>query len=398
MRDVSSVARYIINAAIAWVMMARLLVVLLATPTASAIAPSFDTFLESSLGRWRGASYCWTPSETKDALPLSVAPGYITKPTPSSTEVVEVMRSCGGAVQGVEEKRDCQPMPGAVTLNRQVDGTTFFSFGSWAVAPTLLTEADESDLLASSKCFGISACIAHADRTRRMQLLAAPAHTAAIALSLSHTDSPSNHAALANICAGRFLLVVADGELACCDVAIEGHETDVGVPSVAEALLGGRLQCVVEANCWEGGASTVSLEGRPPTGSGWINQRTGWRQDEGELDGGAGLIPSQEDDVSLAYLPGGCWVRTKRTEATDGGDEAAQMVEVGRLTIDAPRPTSLSPFPLAALSPHTCICGRAFAGGQPGGRGGRGQEHHACLRARWEALQGSLLEGCRGRR
>ena len=51
-----------------------------------------------------------------------VVEGFITPPAVSSCEVSEVMRSCGGAVQGVSEERK-QPMGGSVALNRQVDGS-----------------------------------------------------------------------------------------------------------------------------------------------------------------------------------------------------------------------------------------------------------------------------------
>ena len=51
-----------------------------------------------------------------------VVEGFITPPAVSSCEVSEVMRSCGGAVQGVSEERK-QPMSGSVALNRQADGS-----------------------------------------------------------------------------------------------------------------------------------------------------------------------------------------------------------------------------------------------------------------------------------
>ena len=142
------------------------------------------------------------------------------------------MRSCGGAVQGVQEERKCQPADGSVALNRQVDGTTFFSYGSWAMAPVQLSDAEETDMLASPSCFGLSVCLAHADATRR-----------------------------------RLLVVVSDlATVLCCDVAIEGREDVYGddgttLPDVSAALLQKRMQCVVEANAWEGGASVVNLEG-----------------------------------------------------------------------------------------------------------------------------------------
>ena len=150
----------------------------------SMVVPSFESFLQRSTGAWRGAGYTWSPAEPSvgAAMPLGAAPsvgswllavisslaspapkasavaicgaegarrgrpsapwvwafgpitchaakflhsgvveGFITPPAVSSCEVSEVMRSCGGAVQGVSEERQ-QPMSGSVALNRQVDG------------------------------------------------------------------------------------------------------------------------------------------------------------------------------------------------------------------------------------------------------------------------------------
>ena len=62
-------------------------------------------------------------------LHAGVVEGFITPPAVSSCEVSEVMRSCGGAVQGVSEERT-QPMSGAVALNRQVSSSSTSSSGS----------------------------------------------------------------------------------------------------------------------------------------------------------------------------------------------------------------------------------------------------------------------------
>ena len=99
-------------------------------------------------------------------MPLGVVEGFITPPAVSSCEVSEVMRSCGGAVQGVSEERK-QPISGTVTLNRQVDGFTFFSDGSWAEAPASLGEGTGADFGA----VGLQVCISHGDDSRRRLLL-----------------------------------------------------------------------------------------------------------------------------------------------------------------------------------------------------------------------------------
>ena len=66
----------------------------------TALAPSFDTFSAAATGSWHGTLYEW-PGDTNGAACESV--------------VDEVMRSCGGAVQGV--RVDDGPL-----LNRQDDG------------------------------------------------------------------------------------------------------------------------------------------------------------------------------------------------------------------------------------------------------------------------------------
>ena len=75
----------------------------LLTITTLSVAPNFDTFLTQSLGKWTGASFSWQKTSGEPSIvPLGVAPGFVSVPTPCSTEVTERMRSCGGAVQGVQ--------------------------------------------------------------------------------------------------------------------------------------------------------------------------------------------------------------------------------------------------------------------------------------------------------
>ena len=84
----------------------------------SALAPSFDTFSAAATGSWHGTRYEW-PGDTNGVACEAV--------------VDEVMRSCGGAVQGV--RVDDGPL-----LNRQDDGFCFFDCGSWTQGPTKLTD------------------------------------------------------------------------------------------------------------------------------------------------------------------------------------------------------------------------------------------------------------------
>ena len=94
-----------------------LLLCTLAVRTA-ALAPSFDTFSAAATGSWTGTLYEW-PGDTNGAACESV--------------VDEVMRSCGGAVQGV--RVDDGPL-----LNRQDDGFCFFDCGSWTQGPTKIAD------------------------------------------------------------------------------------------------------------------------------------------------------------------------------------------------------------------------------------------------------------------
>ena len=285
----------------------------------STSAPSFDAFLTRAVNDWQGASYSWQASDSTatpemELMPLGVAPGFVTAPSPSSTKVSEVMRSCGGAVQGVEEARTAttpsgKPADATVMLNRQTDGTTFFDGGSWAMAPPKLsTDADaEKDFLASTEAFGISICLSHADVALRK----------------------------------RLLVVVAGDGVAAADVAVEE------VASVAEAapdgeheseainaLLGRRLQCVVEANAWEGGADVVTLAGSAPiVGAPWLNARTRWTKSEDALEGSAPLVPAD----CACYLPGGLWVKV-----SDGAEPGSKRIEVGSVCAEAAEVATIS--------------------------------------------------------
>ena len=86
----------------------------------AALAPSFDTFSAAATGSWTGTQYQWTADGATNGVPCTAV-------------VDEVMRSCGGAVQGV--RVDDGPL-----LNRQDDGFCFFDCGSWTQGPTKLTD------------------------------------------------------------------------------------------------------------------------------------------------------------------------------------------------------------------------------------------------------------------
>ena len=84
----------------------------------TALAPSFDTFSAAATGSWHGTQYQW-PGDTNGV--------------PCTSVVDEVMRSCGGAVQGV--RVDDGPL-----LNRQDDGFCFFDCGSWTQGPAKIAD------------------------------------------------------------------------------------------------------------------------------------------------------------------------------------------------------------------------------------------------------------------
>ena len=84
----------------------------------NALAPSFDAFSAAATGFWTGTLYEW-PGDANGVACESV--------------VDEVMRSCGGAVQGVR-------VGDGPLLNRQDDGFCFFDCGSWTQGPTKLTD------------------------------------------------------------------------------------------------------------------------------------------------------------------------------------------------------------------------------------------------------------------
>jgi hypothetical protein len=91
--------------------------VLPAAQRLSAAAPRFDAFCEQIVGRWV------QPPETGGA----------------SFDVTEVMRSCGGAVQGVKELG----VEGGIYHNRADDGFIYFACGSYSAGPLTLEQDGE---------------------------------------------------------------------------------------------------------------------------------------------------------------------------------------------------------------------------------------------------------------
>ena len=92
----------------------------------AALAPNFDTFSAAAVGSWTGTQYQWTADGATNGVPCTAV-------------VDEVMRSCGGAVQGVR-------VGDGPLLNRQDDGFCFFDCGSWTQGPTALAEVAAFDV------------------------------------------------------------------------------------------------------------------------------------------------------------------------------------------------------------------------------------------------------------
>ena len=122
------------------------MLVLAAAPLAVRHAgPDFSTFLDHAIGTWRGAVFRHSPAGSG---PL--------RATQSVHHVSEVMRACGGAVQGVSE---CGGLgEDDLYLNRAAGGATFFSFGSWA--------------LVSGGCDGgcVHLCLCHDESRHRIDI------------------------------------------------------------------------------------------------------------------------------------------------------------------------------------------------------------------------------------
>ena len=101
-------------------MCSRTLLLLCAVAHTRALARSFDKFAAAATGSWSGTQYAWTDGHASPGVACEAV-------------VDEVMRSCGGAVQGIR-------VGDGPLLNRQDDGFCFFDCGSWTQGPTALTD------------------------------------------------------------------------------------------------------------------------------------------------------------------------------------------------------------------------------------------------------------------
>jgi hypothetical protein len=92
------------------------------TAFAPTAAPRFDVFAGSILGKWQNGE--------------------------ETSEVTEVMRSCGGAVQGVREV-PVSNQEESIYLNRANDGWVYWEDASYSLGPVKLTEDNHNKLCTS---------------------------------------------------------------------------------------------------------------------------------------------------------------------------------------------------------------------------------------------------------
>jgi hypothetical protein len=94
------------------------------------VPPRFDNFCEQIVGTWN-------PSKNSRSCI-----------TTTSRQVEEVMRSCGGAVQGVREQNilvsNSDDTLESMYLNRADDGFVYFDCGTYAKCPTQLPPEDDT--------------------------------------------------------------------------------------------------------------------------------------------------------------------------------------------------------------------------------------------------------------
>mmetsp|Transcript_17673 Transcript_17673/g.26156 ORF Transcript_17673/g.26156 Transcript_17673/m.26156 type:complete len:272 (-) Transcript_17673:38-853(-) len=114
------------------------------TPTAS---PRFDTFCDSIVASWH------------------------VPPSGEVESVDEVVRSCGGAIQGIREL----PLIGKFYLNRADDGFVFYDCGTYSHGPVILNSAASFKLMTSISMTNNFRVILIADIDSSLQLTSSKA-------------------------------------------------------------------------------------------------------------------------------------------------------------------------------------------------------------------------------
>ena len=239
---------------------------------AQALAPAFDAFSSAATGAWDGSRYTWSATALEDHVEVSTGAGdrwWLAVPQKAETSCEEVMRSCGGAVQGVRVSTDGVE---GVVLNRQDDGFVFFDDGSWCLGPTSL------------EALALDVCLQHGDRSRRRV---------------------------------RAVLDPASGAPRVAEVVHEAPRGDADAFAVCDGLLSGRVSVVAECAAWDGGARrAVTAAAATP----WLAPRAKWTASDADVAGGAPLVPA-----GATALPGGIFLAAAR------GDDDAFDVSVGSI-------------------------------------------------------------------
>lgn len=106
----------------------------------SIAAPRFDAFVQSLVGQWNFVSSSNSNNSNDSNEAIGMQHDLI-------VDVEEVMRSCGGAIQGLRE--NYIKLPGSVEMtryhNRADDGFVFFEDGTYNSGPTSLRNDTNSD-------------------------------------------------------------------------------------------------------------------------------------------------------------------------------------------------------------------------------------------------------------
>ena len=245
----------------------------------AALSPSFHTFVSRSTGRWEGAASRWSRVPAafgEEGLQVSGFAGLESFSLSAAAmkterEVQEVMRSCGGAIQGVKETRSGVNDDG-LYLNRADDNFCYFDDGSW---------------VHFSAGFLLEASLQHGSSTRRR-----------FCVRLDPTG--------ALLSAEVALEVKVDG--ATTQGKVDGPVDGRVEAQIADLLEGDQLELALEAEVWPSGAFEHSIVGRRHSpGAPWVAARAKWSATQASLRGGAALLADL--GTGDALLPAMAFVR-----------------------------------------------------------------------------------------
>jgi len=331
-----------------------------------AVSPNFDTFVCSASGVWTGANTRWSRSPAtlgRDALEVSGFAGldpFALASTSLSTQrsVEEVIRSCGGAVQGVKELTT-SPLLSTTTpdesvdsetlressieelyLNRADDGFCSFNDGSWFCATSDGFEASLQHSASVRRRFSVKLA---SDGSQQLVYV-----EAALEIKQDACHASTSNCATGTASAEAIMQAQAANE-------IEG------------ALAGQQLALAVDAEVWRGGATEATVSVTRHGSSAWVAARAKWASSEAPLEGGRELLPElgAKDALlpSMAYvlfqpgagtlelvslLPSG---RKVLTRTGDVPDQAEAATTEGEVTSPLPPLSSLALRTASPLDP-----------------------------------------------